>query len=64
MLVAPGTDALARGILTILRDPGLGERLAATGRRYAETHFGWTRFLDSLEALYTEVEQYANVAGK
>jgi glycosyltransferase involved in cell wall biosynthesis len=64
VLVAPGTDALARGILTILRDPGLGQRLAATGRQYAETHFGWTRFLDSLEALYTEVEQYANVAGK
>ena len=64
VLVAPGTDALARGILTVLRDPGLGKRLAATGRRYAETHFGWTRFLDSLEALYTEVEQYANVARK
>ena len=64
VLVAPRTDALAQGILTILGDPDLGRRLAATGRRYAETHFGWTRFVDSLESLYAEVEQYANVAGR
>jgi glycosyltransferase involved in cell wall biosynthesis len=64
VLVAPRTDALAQGILTILGDPDLGRRLAATGRRYAETHFGWTRFVDSLESLYAEVEQHANVAGR
>jgi glycosyltransferase involved in cell wall biosynthesis len=62
VLVAPRTDALARGILTLLGDPGLGRRLAATGRRYAETHFGWSRFVDSVEALYGEVGQYASIA--
>jgi glycosyltransferase involved in cell wall biosynthesis len=64
VLVAPRTDALAQGILTILGDPGLGRRLAAAGRRYAETHFGWSRFVDSVEALYGEVERYAGVAGR
>jgi glycosyltransferase involved in cell wall biosynthesis len=60
VLVAPRTEALAGGILTILRDRKLGERLATNGRHYAETHFGWSRFVGSLEALYTEVRQYAN----
>jgi glycosyltransferase involved in cell wall biosynthesis len=64
VLVAPRTDALAGGILSILGDAGLGRRLAASGRRHAETHFGWTRFVDSLDALYTEVEEYARVAAR
>lgn len=63
VLVPPRTDALARGILAVLGDPVLGRRLAAAARRYAETHFGWSRFVDSVEALYGEVERHANVAG-
>jgi glycosyltransferase involved in cell wall biosynthesis len=63
VLVAPRTDAIAEGILTVLQDPDLGRRLAAAGLRYAETHFGWTRFVDSVEALYAEVERHGILAG-
>ena len=63
VLVAPRTDALARGILTVLGDPGLARRLAAAGRRYADAHFGWGRFVGSVESLYAEVERHASVAG-
>ena len=63
VLVAPRTDALARGILTVLGDPGLARRLAAAGRRYAGAHFGWGRFVGSVESLYAEVERHASVAG-
>lgn len=63
VLVAPRTDALAQGILTVLGDPGLARRLAAAGRRYADAHFGWRRFVGSVESLYAEVERHAGVAG-
>jgi glycosyltransferase involved in cell wall biosynthesis len=59
VLVAPRTDALARGILSILGDPGLGRRLSSAARGYAKLNFGWGRFVDSVEGLYREVEQHA-----
>lgn len=62
VLVAPRTEALAQGILAVLGDPGSGRRLAAAARHYAETHFGWSRFVDSVGVLYAEVERHANVA--
>lgn len=63
VLVAPHTDALARGILAVLEEPARGRRLAAAARRYAQTHFGWSRFVHSVEALYAEVERHASVGG-
>jgi glycosyltransferase involved in cell wall biosynthesis len=62
VLVAPRTEALAQGILAVLEEPARGRRLAAAARRYAQTHFGWSRFVHSVEALYAEVEQHASVA--
>ena len=62
VLVAPRTEALAEGILTVLGDPARAARLAAAARRYAQTHLGWTRFVDSVEDLYAEVERHACVA--
>ena len=59
VLVAPRTDALARGILSILEDPGLGRRLSSAARGYAKLHFGWGRFVNSVESLYGEVERHA-----
>lgn len=62
VLVAPRTEALAQGILAILEEPARGRRLAAAARQYAQTHFGWSRFVHSVEALYAEVERHASVA--
>jgi glycosyltransferase involved in cell wall biosynthesis len=62
LFVAPRTDDMANGILTLLENPALGQRLAAAATRYAQTHFGWNRFVDSVQALYAEVERQATVA--
>jgi len=61
VLVAPGTDALAQGILSVLADPARAERLGRAARRYAQSHFGWSHFVGSVEAHYAEVEQHAGV---
>jgi len=63
VLVAPQTEALAAGILAVLTDPALARRLAEAARTYAQVHFGWSRFVHSVEALYAEVERHASVAG-
>jgi glycosyltransferase involved in cell wall biosynthesis len=63
VLVAPRTDAIAEGILSVLVDPDRAERLGRAARRYAKTHLGWSRFVGSIEALYAEVEQDAVARG-
>ena len=62
VLVAPRTDALAEGILSVLADPERAQRLGTAARRYAQVHLGWSRFVGSVEALYAEVERHAGVA--
>jgi glycosyltransferase involved in cell wall biosynthesis len=61
VLVAPRTEALAEGILSVLLDPSRGERLAVAARQYAKTHLGWGRFVESVAGLYDEVERHAVV---
>jgi glycosyltransferase involved in cell wall biosynthesis len=61
VLVAPRTESIAEGIIAVLDDPARGERLAAAARNYARTHFGWSRFVDSVESLYAEVARHASV---
>jgi glycosyltransferase involved in cell wall biosynthesis len=59
VLVAPETRALAEGIVSVLADPDRAERLAVAAHQYAKTHFGWSRFVESVAALYDEVERHA-----
>jgi glycosyltransferase involved in cell wall biosynthesis len=61
VLVAPRTDAIAEGIAAVLGDPARAERLAAAARSYAKLHFGWSRFVDSVDSLYAEVARHASV---
>jgi len=61
VLVAPHTEALAEGILSVLGDPERAQRLGVAASRYAQTHLGWSRFVDSIETLYAEVERDAPV---
>lgn len=61
VLVAPRTDAIADGIVAVLDNLPRAMRLAAAARRYAETHLGWSRFVDSVESHYAEVARHASV---
>ena len=61
VLVAPRTEAIAEGIISVLLDPSRGERLAVAARQYAKTHLGWGRFVESVAGLYDEVERHAVV---
>jgi glycosyltransferase involved in cell wall biosynthesis len=62
VLVAPETESLAGGILAVLEDPERARRLGAAARQYAKTHLGWSRFVESVESLYAEVERHASVS--
>jgi glycosyltransferase involved in cell wall biosynthesis len=59
VLVPPHTKDLARGIVSLLRDPERADRLARAGRRYAEQHLGWSSFVESLGDLYQKVHRHA-----
>jgi len=58
---AKAAEALAAGILAVLADPERAQRIATAGRRYAQAHLGWSRFVDSVEELYAEAERGARV---
>lgn len=54
VLVPPANvRALAHGLITLLRDPGLRKRLGEAGRHSVATRYSWTedrrRFLDAIE---------------
>jgi glycosyltransferase involved in cell wall biosynthesis len=59
VLVPPRAKDLARGIVSLLRDPERADRLARAGRTYAEQHLGWSGFIESLGDLYEDVHRHA-----
>jgi len=54
VLVGAGDEELADLVVQVLRDPGLGARIGAGGRRYVEAHHSWSavaqRYLDALRS--------------
>jgi len=58
VLVSSRTEALAAGIVRLLRDPELAAGMAQEARRYAETHLGWNGFVESLSSLYEDVHRH------
>jgi glycosyltransferase involved in cell wall biosynthesis len=62
LLVAPQTEAIADGILTLLLDRGQAARLSGAARSYARDHLGWGSFIHRVEELYEEVHRRAAVA--
>ena len=59
LLVPPSDpEALAKGIVTLLRDPELRERLGRAGRAAVETRYAWAedrrRFVDAIERYTAE----------
>lgn len=60
LAVPYGDDAALAGALqSLLDDPAQRARLAATGRRHVEKHFGWERIAAQTRALYEEVIGHA-----
>jgi glycosyltransferase involved in cell wall biosynthesis len=49
LLVDPDSDSLARGILSLLEDPSLADRLAAGARQLFESRYGYESFLQKTE---------------
>lgn len=57
-LVAPEANAIADGILALLRNPSHAGRLAAAARRYAQENLAWPSFVRSVEGIYDEVHRH------
>ena len=52
LLIADEPEDFAGGIVALLRDPALRERLGSAGRKVAEQHYGWEAAADRLDGLY------------
>ena len=64
LLVPPGdADALAQGLVRLLRDRELAERMGSTGRRFALTHFSDAMLVDGFIRLYQALCQRSVHAG-
>jgi glycosyltransferase involved in cell wall biosynthesis len=55
LVVDPGPDALADGILAIRRDPTLARALGVAGAAGVREHYTVTRMAEQVEAVYREV---------
>jgi len=53
LLVPPGdVEALAGAVLRLIREPGLGPRLALEGAKFVSERFSWGLIIDRLGSLY------------
>ena len=57
VLVEPNADALAGGIVSILRDASKGRELGDAARQYAFEHLGWHRFVRSVGEIYEDAHR-------
>ncbi|MGB8648017.1 MAG: glycosyltransferase [Anaerolineae bacterium] len=55
LLVGNDPESLSQQIVRLLRNPALGERLGANGRRYVELNHDWNLIVDQLLSMYQEV---------
>jgi glycosyltransferase involved in cell wall biosynthesis len=59
VLVEPAADALAQGIVSVLRSPSKGRELGEAARQYAFEHLGWNRFVRSVGEIYEDAHRRA-----
>jgi polysaccharide biosynthesis protein PslH len=52
ILIADTPEAFADAVVRLMREPGLGERLAAAGRRWVEARYDWRTGYEALSELY------------
>jgi glycosyltransferase involved in cell wall biosynthesis len=57
VLVRPNADALADGILSVLRYPARGRELGSAAREYAFEHLGWSRFVRTVGEIYDDAHR-------
>jgi glycosyltransferase involved in cell wall biosynthesis len=57
VLVQPNADALADGIVSVLRCPSKARELGAAARRYALQHLGWSRFVSTVDQIYEDAHR-------
>jgi glycosyltransferase involved in cell wall biosynthesis len=57
VLVRPNPDALAEGIVSVLRCPSRGRQLGAAAREYAFEHLGWSRFVRTVGEIYDDAHR-------
>jgi len=58
LLVEPrDSEALAKAIIKILKDPSLAERMGRRGRKLVEEKYNWNAIGDKIEAIYKAVKE-------
>jgi polysaccharide biosynthesis protein PslH len=55
ILIADSPEAFADAVVRLMREPALGERLAAAGRRWAEKRYDWRAAYAALSELYRDL---------
>jgi glycosyltransferase involved in cell wall biosynthesis len=58
LLVRPSADAMAEGLIRVLRDRALADRLAAAAGAYARQHLAWSNFVDSVGEIYDRAQAH------
>lgn len=55
LLVAPSPEAIGAALCRVLQDRELAGDLSAAAREYADTHLGWSAFVQSVEGAYRQL---------
>jgi glycosyltransferase involved in cell wall biosynthesis len=59
LLVDPSADGFAGGILQLLRDRSVAERLGSGARRFAQDTLGWKAFVEFIDRAYIRAQHAA-----
>jgi GT2 family glycosyltransferase/glycosyltransferase involved in cell wall biosynthesis len=55
LIIADEASAFSEGVIRLLRDPALKEKVARNGQKLIEYHFGWKRKADEMDMIYQEI---------
>ena len=62
LLIADTTDEFSKDVVTLLRDPTQGERLARAGRQTVEEHYDWRVTYRAWDGVYTDLARRRGTA--
>ena len=62
LLVADTPEAFAAAVIRLLREPGLGAALGASGRKLVEAEYGWPRIVEQTERAYQQARDDSTAA--
>jgi glycosyltransferase involved in cell wall biosynthesis len=55
LIIADEASDFAGGVIGLLQDPALKEKLARNGQQLIEERFGWKRKADEMDRIYREI---------